>query len=307
MFDAHSASHVHRRIRTVAAWCGLVGLLSGSAALLGAGAAGAQEPGSVSGVSVGLSTTAAGATEVDYTAAFTTSSTGALDASSGTITLSTSGSTSFASDCAYTVTDITTGKSGVGACPTASSSSSVTIDTGGIAIGAGDTVHVVAAEVANASSTGSQSFSVSTSADLASSTTFSLVEASPATGVSVKLSNTVVSEKAKYTVTFTTSATGALDGTFGQIELSGPKGTKFPPACTYVVKDLTTGQKGTACGGAASAEPFVLIYYLGVSVGAGDQVSVVTPKVKNAKKIGTQTLTVWTSSDLSATGTFTLT
>jgi hypothetical protein len=307
VFDAHAATYDRRRSRTITLWCGLVGLVAGSVLLLGAGAADAQGPGSVSGVSVGLSTTAAGATEVDYTAAFTTSSTGALGSSDGTITLSTSGSTSFAGDCSYTVSDVTTGKSSTDACPTSSGSSSVTIDTGGITIGSGDTVHVVAAEVTNSPSTGSQSFSVSTSSDLASSTTFSLVTASPVTGVSVTLSNTGIGQMAKYTVAFTASATGALDGTFGQIELSGPKGTKFPPACTYVVKDKTTGKKGTACGGAASAEPFVLIYFLGVGVGAGDRVSVVTPKVKNAKKAGTQTLSVWTSSDLSASGTFTLT
>jgi hypothetical protein len=283
--------------------------MAGSAALLVADPAGAQGPGSVSGVSVGLSTNAAGASEVDYTAAFTTSSTGALDPNSGTITLSTSGSTSFASDCSYTVTDVTTGKSGAQACPTASSSSSITITAGGITIGAGDTVHVLAPEVTNALSTGSQTFSVSTSSDMASSTSFSLVAASPVTGVSAKLSNTVAGAQAKYTVAFTTSATGSLDGTFGQIELSGPKGTKFASACTYKVIDHTTGLKGSACGasGAANAQPDVLLYFLGVSVGAGDQVTVKTPLARNSKKVGTQTLSVWTSSDLVATGTFTLT
>jgi hypothetical protein len=286
-----------------------VALVAGSAALLGEDPAGAQGPGSVSGVSVVLSTNAAGASEVDYTAAFTTSSTGALDPSSGTITLSTSGTTSFASDCSYTVTDVTSGKSGVQACPTASASSSVTITTGGISIGAGDTVHVLAPEVVNAPSAGSQTFSISTSSDLASSTSFSLVAASPVTGVTVKLSNTVAGVKAKYTVGFTASATGALDGTFGQITLFGPKGTKFPAACTYSVIDRTTGLKGSACGasGAANAQPDVLLYFLGVGVGAGDQVTVKTPLVRNSKKVGSQTMSVWTSSDLVATGTFTLT
>ncbi len=309
MLDAHSTTHALQRTRAVTVWFVLVALLAGSAVLLGAGAAGAQGPGSVSGVSVGLSTDAAGATEVDYASVFTTSSTGALNPSDGTITLSTSGQTSFAPGCSYTVTDVTTDKSAPETCPTASSSSSVTIGSGGITIGAGDTVDVVAAEVANAPSTGSQSFSISTSSDLASSTTFSLVAASALTGVSVKLSKSGVGEKSKYTVAFTTSTTGALDATYGQIELSGPKGTKFPAACTYSVTDQTTGTKGSACGatGEANSQPYVLLYYLGVSIGAGDQVSVVTPKVKNAKKPGPQTLSVSSSSDLGASGTFTLT
>ena len=138
---------------------------------------------------------------------------------------------------------------------------------------------------------------------------FSLVAASPVTGVTVKLSKTGIGVMAKYTVAFTTSGTGALDGTFGQIELSGPKGTKFPAACTYTVTDQTTGVSAAACGGsgAGNAEPFVLLYYLGVPIRAGDQVSVKTPKVKNSKKAGTQTLSVWTSSDLAASGSFTLT
>jgi hypothetical protein len=292
MFDACSSTHHRRKGRATAFWCGLVALIAGPAVLLGATSAGAQGPGSVSGVSVGLSSAAAGATEVDYTAAFTTSSTGALDSSNGTITLSTSGSTSFASDCSYTVTDVTTGKSGLGVCPTASSSSAVTITTGGISVGAGDTVHVLAPEVANAPSTGSQSFSVSTSSDLASSTTFSLVAANPVSGVSVSLSKTGAGVQAKYKVTFTTSVTGALDGTFGQIELTGPKGTKFASSCSYTVIDHTTHLKA---------------YFLGVRVGAGDEVTVKTPLARNSKKVGSQTLSVWTSSDLVATGSFTLT
>ena len=66
---------------------------------------------------------------MDYTAAFTTSATGALDSNNGTITLSTSGSTGFPSNCSYTVTDVTTGQS-TETCPTSASGSTVTISAG---------------------------------------------------------------------------------------------------------------------------------------------------------------------------------
>ncbi len=122
VFDARAEDNVRRRGRKMVGLFGLLGLLLGPLVVVGATAAGAAGPGSVSGVSVSLSTNAAGATEVDYTVGFTTSATGALDPNTGTITLSTSGSTSFPSNCSYTVTDVTTGQSTT-TCPTGSAGS----------------------------------------------------------------------------------------------------------------------------------------------------------------------------------------
>ncbi len=258
----------------------------------------------VTGVSVSLSTTAAGATEVDYTAGFTTSSTGALDLNYGTITLSTSGSTDFPDNCSYVLTDVTTNQSTT-TCPTGVSGSSVTLEMGGISIRGGDTVHVTAVEVASAPSTGPQNLTVSTSSDLPASTSFSLVPASPVSGLSVKLSVTTVGSKSKYTVAFTTSATGALDQDYGTITLVGPSGTVFPSTCTYAVTDVTTNTGTTACGSVQTNG--VVIQNPGLDIRAGDKVSVVVGKVKNAKSTGKKTLSVSTSSDLAAKGKFTLT
>jgi hypothetical protein len=259
----------------------------------------------VTGVSVSLSTTAAGASQVDYTAAFTTSpSTGALDLDNGTITLSTSGSTVFADSCSYTLDDVTSGQSTT-TCPTEVPGSSVTLSAGNLSIRAGDTVHVTAPQVANAPSTGSQTFSVSTSSDLSSNSPFSLVAASPVTGVSVKLSVTTVSSKSKYTVSFTSSATGALDPTNGTITFVGPSGTVFPNTCTYTVTDVTTSSSSTACPQVETNG--VVISNPGLNIRAGDKVTVVVGKVKNAKATGKKNLTVSTSSDLAGKGKFTLT
>jgi hypothetical protein len=260
--------------------------------------------GSVSGVSVSLSTTAAGATEVDYNAAFTASAIGALDVNNGTIILSTSGSTIFPSNCSYTVTDITTGQS-TETCPTGSATSSVTISAG-IAVNGGDSVTVAVKGMANTTSIGSQTFSVSTSSDHAASTTFSIVAASPVTAVSVKLSVTTISSKSKYTVAFTTSSTGALDPNKGTITFVGPSGTVFPFNCTYVVTDVTTASSSTACPNSVQASG-VVISNPGLNIRAGDKISVTVAKVKNAKTTGKKSLSVSTSSDLAAKGKYTLT
>ncbi len=64
----------------------------------------------------------------------------------------------------------------------------------------------------------------------------------------MKLSNTTVGKRATYTVTFTTSSTGALEPSYGpnyaQIQLDGPTGTIFPETCGYTVTDVTTGMVG---------------------------------------------------------------
>jgi hypothetical protein len=260
----------------------------------------------VTGVSVSLSTGAAGAKQVDYTVGFTTSSsTGALDASYGTITLSTSGATLFPSNCSYTITDVSTSQSTT-TCPNGTVGSSVTVTPAGLNIRAGDTVTVVAAQVANAPSTGSQTLTVSTSSDLASSTGFSLVAASHVTAVSVKLSVTRHSALSKYTVGFTTSpTTGALDPNNGTIKMVGPGGTAFPSTCTYLVTDVTTSTSSTACPTLQTNG--VVITNPGLNIRAGDKVSVVVASVKNGKATGAHTLSVSTSSDLAGKGKFTLT
>ncbi len=64
---------------------------------------------SVASPSVTLSTTAAGATNVTYTVSFATSSSGALAAGSGTISLAAAPGTVFSSGGSYTIEDVTTG------------------------------------------------------------------------------------------------------------------------------------------------------------------------------------------------------
>ncbi len=231
-FDACTLHHVRGHGRRLIGALAVVALLGGSGVVLGAGVAAASGPGSVSGVSVSLSTSAAGATEVDYTAGFTTSSTGALTANTSTISISTSGPTEFVDSCNYTVTDTTTAASST-ACPTSVPSSTVTITTP-INIHHGDHVTVQAVEVVNSPSTGSQTLTVSTSADLAGTTNFSLVAPSPVSGVSVSLSTVAAgATEVDYTAAFTTSSsTGALDLDNGTITLRLRARRSSPTAAT---------------------------------------------------------------------------
>ncbi len=258
----------------------------------------------VSGVSVSLSTNVAGASGVDYTAGFTTSTTGALDPNNGTITLSTSGATVFADDCGYTLTDVTTNQSTT-TCPTDYSGSAVTISTG-INIRAGDTVQVGAVEVENAPSSGLQTLSVSTSSDLTASTSFSLVAGSHVSGVSVALtSNAAGASGVDYTVGFTTSATGALDPTNGTIIISTSGPTAFSSNCNYTLTDVTTNQSTTTCPTVVSGST-VTIDTGGLTIHDGDTVQVGAVEVQNAPSSGSQTLSVSTSSDLAASTSFSL-
>ncbi len=303
LFDVGSEVDVRRRGRKVVGLLGLLGLLLGPLVVVGATAAGAAGPGSVSGVSVSLSTNAVGATQVDYTVGFTTSATGALDPNTGTITLSTTGSTSFPSNCAYTVTDVTTSQS-VTTCPTGSAGSSVTISAG-VAVNANDSVKVVANQVANASATGSKTLTVSTSSDLAASTTYSLVAASPVSGVSASLStNAVGATEVNYTVGFKASATGALDPNNGTITLSASGSTAFPSNCAYSVTDTTTSQEAQTCPTSDTGSSVTIS--AAITINAGDSVKIVVNQVGNASATGSKTLTVSTSSDLAASTTYSL-
>jgi hypothetical protein len=132
------------------------------------------------------------------------------------------------------------------------------------------------------------------------------VAASAVSLVTVKLSVTTHGKASKYTVAFTTSATGALDPNNGTITFVGPSGTVFPGNCTYVVTDVTTGSSSTACPSSVQASG-VVISNPGLSIGADNKVSVTVAKVKNAKTTGKKTLSVSTSSDLATKGKYKLT
>ncbi len=87
--------------------------------------------------------------------------------------------------------------------------------------------------------------------------------------------------------------------------MAAPSGTVFPDSCSYTVTDVTTGQSTTTCPTVVPGSS-VTVFVGGISIRAGDKVSVVSGQVKNAKSSGKKTLKVSTSSDLAGKGKYTL-
>ena len=105
-----------------------------------------------------------------------------------------------------------------------------------------------------------------------------------------------------YSVGFTTSPTGAL-GNFGSITVSLPSGTTM--INSFVVQDVTSGQSSDE--NAAISGTKAVIPTSGVPIATGDQVLVTINDVTNGPHLGTNTVSVSTSSDSgTATGSYKL-
>ncbi|MHB1891293.1 MAG: beta strand repeat-containing protein, partial [Acidimicrobiales bacterium] len=232
-----------------------------------------------------------------YTIGFTTSATGALAASSGTISLSVpSSSTIFPTAAAdYTVNGTAATSVGGGG------TSAVTITTP-VAIGNSSTVKIVITGVTNPAG-GTYNLSVHTSSDTVSVTGPSYAigtSVTSVTGPSPTPATATVS--ATYTVGFTTSASGALVANSGSITLAAPSGTVFPASAG----DYTVN--GTAAATIAGGGTDQVTITTPVAVADSATAKVVVTSVTNPAA-GSYTLSVNTSSDLVpvATPSYTIT
>ena len=165
--------------------------------------------GAVSGVAVQLSSSVAGATQVDYTVDFTTSATGQLADGNGTITFTAPPGTVFPS---YSCPYFTVPNDGTYWCMTNGGGTRVATGTvyrsglPGNALAANEPVELTLRGVTNSSSLAPGALSVSTSSDTAAaSTPLTLVNASPVSDVVVNLSSPVAgATQIDYTIGFTT-------------------------------------------------------------------------------------------------------
>ena len=132
----------------------------------------------LSGVSVGLSSPAAGVRGVTYTVQFTASATGALAQNEGTITVAAAAGTVLPT-CAV-VKDITSEDS-YSRCSQGEPGASVTLSTP-IDVGAGHVVQVVFDGVTNTAVVGTHTLTVSTSSDAAATVSYATVPGAPLTG-----------------------------------------------------------------------------------------------------------------------------
>src|SRR5205807_4182126 len=192
-------------------------------ALIGFTAAPAAAVGSVGSVSLALSSRAAGATQVTWSVHFKTTSTGALAANSGTITVAGgSGVVVSTVSCDYRITDLTSGSTA--SCPTLVTGTSKAQVTVPFAIGASHEVSLTMAGTKNGA-TASSTGTVNTSADLtAVALGNSFVAPLSVANASAARSTTAAGAKGvRWTVQF--KANSPLVAGRGQIVVEGATGT----------------------------------------------------------------------------------
>ena len=314
MKDHRGGAHTHivtgpvvgRPSRTGRRWTRL--LVGGSTlALLVTGltasVASAGSPTSVTGLAATLTSSATGAVG-NWTVGFTVSATGGLpgtNASTVSVTLPTG--SSVGSPSSDVVTDTTTGQSvSYGYCGNPSGTTvTCTLDEGN-AVNGGDTLSVALYGVTNPGTSGPVTFSASTSADTQpASASVTLTAAQAVTGVTATETSTAASAQVAWTVGFTASSTGTLEGTAGSsVTVTLPAGTTFASYNGGYMFDTTTQNYldyGCTVAGGTSLTCYV---FLGQTVNPGDVVSIIIRVVTNSSSTGPGTVQVRTSSDLSA-------
>jgi hypothetical protein len=246
-----------------------------------------------------------------WTIGFVTSSSGDLEGTAGssiTITLPTH--TTLGSFAGGTVFD-TTADQTVGSNCSVVSGTTVTCQIyNGYSVPAGDAVTVSIAGVTNPTTAGSTTTRVVTSSDTKSVTaSASVTSAQSVKSLSVTPSSSVAGAITTWTIGFTTSSSGDLEGTAGStITVTLPAGTSMGSFTGGDVADSTTDQTvGSRCTVTGGTTVSCAIYD-GASIRAGDVVSVSLNGVTNLTTTGPVTVSVSTSSDTkSATASTTIT
>ncbi len=282
----------------------LLGTMFASIEMVSANASSPTQP------SVALSSSAAGASGVTYTVAFSSSSTGAIPAGGSITLVGTPGTVFPSSGRTYAITDSTT-PSGSDGCISCSSGSISVVDNGAAvtirlnnAINAADVLSLSVSQVVNPGA-GSYSLALSTSADTTpiDSTSYIVTAAASVTQPSVALSSSAAGASGvTYTLGFSASSTGALPA--GDIiTLVATPGTVFPSSGrTYAITDSTTASGTDTCISCSSGSLAVTDNGAAVSIrlnnaiNAGDALSLSVSQVTNPS-VGTYSLALSTSTD----------
>jgi len=294
-----------RHVRKARRWTRLLVCVSTLALLLTgftATEASAGSPTSLTGLAATLTSSASGAVG-NWTVGFTVSATGGLPGNnSSTVSMTLPAGSSPGSLSSDVVTDTTTGQSvSYGYCGNPSGTTVTCNLDEGNAVNDGDTLSVVLYGVTNPATTGSVTFSASTSADTQpASASVTLTAAQAVTGVTATETSTAAGAQVAWTVGFTASSTGALEGTANSaVTVTLPAGTTFASYNGGYMTDTTTGNGldyGCTVAGGTSLTCYV---FLGQTVNPGDTVSIVIRVVTNPSTTGARTVQVRTSSDLS--------
>lgn len=261
-----------------------------------AGAAPSSPYTSPSGVSVQLSSYAAGATNVSYEVGFHTSATGSLLAGSGSVLLVAPAGTVLPSSAQLL------GPSGsviadVGLTLAGGSIASFVLP---LAVSGGGDVRLRISPVTNAPSPGSQQLEVSTSSDRrAGIASFALTGSGATLGrvanVSLQLSTSAGdAAEVELTVAFSLPPTGGLPAT-GDVVLRAPAGTNFS-GVAVTLTDMASGLVDKAAGATPMADD-VLVVTPPAALAAGSAVVLHIFGVTNSSVPGSAAVQVATSAD----------
>jgi hypothetical protein len=288
-------------------------LLSGSVLALAvtgisAGPAFAGPPTSVTGVSAALTTTAAGG-EANWTVGFTVSASGAMPGTGSSVTVNLPTGSSPGPTGGDMVTDVTSGQT-LTAANCVNSGTSVTCYLNyNNPVSGGDVLSFTLDAVTNPSTTGSDSFTVATSADTqpaGGSATITTMQ--PVTGVTATETSTEAGAQVAWTVGFTTSSTGVLVGTAdSSITVTLPPGTTYGVGRTSLVTDMTTGNNLAYYCNFVSGTTVNCPIFLGQTVNTGDTVRVTLNVETNPTSVGSTGVAVSTSSDAAASSPVSIT
>jgi hypothetical protein len=251
-----------------------------------------------------LSSTSAGATKVAYTATFAT--TGPLTNNASTLTLDSAGATLplCSATGQYVFIDDTTG-SEAGLCPVSGSSAgpSMTLSYNGTTTTAGDEVTIIADGVANATTSGSKTLSVTTAPGAGSASLPFTLTAKTSIGspilslVSTSASASIVAYSATFTVPNGFTVNGAGDD-FSTIALNAPAGTTFPASgYATVFNDDTGGGAGSTYTGSGTTATVLPGSGGFLGAGPGDEISVIVFGATNPGTAGAKTASLSTTSD----------
>ena len=258
-------------------------------------------------VSISPPSSAAGATTV-YTLGFTTSSTGALSGTAGSVINVTFPAATGVGNLNGN-TGVFVGTSEVGSCFDNSTTSPPTTAVqctifGGDSVAASTAATVIVAGVVNPSAA-SYTLSLSTSSDTTAVTSpsYTVTAAKSVSSPTLSLSKTKKNAVATYTLGFTTSTTGALSGTGGSvINVTFPTATGVSSLTGSTGVFVASTQVGSCFDNSTTSPPTTAVQcpiFGGDSVAASTAVTVVLAGVVNPP-VGTYQLSLNTSSDVTA-------
>ena len=257
--------------------------------------AGASNPTAITGLSVVPSSTASKAVST-WNVGFTTSSSGALAAGSGTVTVALPSTVSLGSFDGGIVTDTTAGQQVGNSC---NISTGTTLSCSLFAPTAASHVLSVALDgVTNPSATGSVTTSVSTSSHTVPVTKSVTITAKQAiSALTVVPASSAANALTTWNVGFTTSSTGALsaDGS-STITVNLPTTVGLGSFNGGTVTDTTSGQPLSSNCTVTTGTTIVCSIYTATT--AGDVLAVALNGVTNPSATGSVTTSVSTSSDL---------